>query len=194
MKMERHYRRRVAQVHNDFPDIGETSSKREKALTELLRCLPDEDYSELKLRQHVSVDSKPRYTFFIVSKDTLGRVYPLYHLIKSEEVPAKSNDGFIEEFERKPSLIEVYLSPTLESMDFDHVLVVAAHELAHIFLNHQFFEESNEEEEIGAWEQVCKWGFREELEAYFEFRKQEEALTLILNPGKYPKMKGGEPA
>jgi hypothetical protein len=138
-----------------------------------------------------------KYKLFIVSKDTLGRVYPFYHLLERREILNKCDDEIFEEFETKPSLLGIYLSPILEGFDSDKIIIaVVAHEFAHIFLKHKSFESRDQKDEEAAWEQVCKWGFGKEAKNYLEFRKEKRNITITLDPSieqfSFQEKKGGE--
>lgn len=152
----RQCKRTTETVLKDFPDIGDTGSKREKALTKLLRCIPEKDYLKLKEQFHT------KYKLFIESHDNLGKVH---------QFPP-------------PFTIAVYLSPILEGLEFHRIIAVAAHELAHVFLEHKNFEERDQKEEDKAREQVCEWGFQKEAENHLTLRKGKEIIKITLNPSE----------
>jgi hypothetical protein len=160
MATEDCHKRTLGTVWGDFTDIGETGSKREKALTKLLRCVPEKDYLKLKEQFHT------QYKFFIEPHDNLGKVYPF--------LPA--------------STMAVYLSPILEGLEFDRIIAVAAHELAHIVLEHNPSEFINEQEiqEIEAWNRVCEWGFEKEARDHVARRRVEEVVKIIIRPSIKP--------
>jgi len=195
-KVSRSYKREAITVMKDFPDIGDTGSKREEALIELLRCIEENDYKKLRDLQYKE-DDYTKYKFFLVSKDTLGIVYPFYHLLERRDILNKCDDEMFEEFETKASLLALYLSPILEGLDSDdNIIAVVAHELAHIFRKHKSFENRNPKEENEAWEQVCEWGFRNEAKNYLEWRKEKRNITITLEPSteqfSFQEKKGGD--
>ena len=154
MEEEKSYKRTFKEVIYDFTDLGETSSLREKALIKVLRIIPDEDYEKLKK------DNYQKYQFFIESKDNFGKVHLLEYQTK-----------FI-----------LYLNPILEGLGIDRVIAVAAHELAHIVLDHIPGELINEQQEIQAWNRVCEWGFDKEARNHLAQRREEEVIEITIKP------------
>jgi hypothetical protein len=70
----------------------------------------------------------------------------------------------------------LYLSPDLEFRDSMFAIAVVAHELAHIFLNHNAghnTEENYDGQERDAWRTVEAWGFQKEKRAYEKIREKE---------------------
>ncbi len=157
MEEDRLYKRTYEKVIQDFTDVGETSSLREKALIKILRTIPEEDYKKLKYEQFI------KYQFFIESKDNLGKVHR-------------------PEYETKYIF---YLSPILEGLEFDRIIAVSAHELAHVVLDHN---PSGyiDQQETEAWDRVCKWGFEKEAKYHLELRKGEEVIKIIIRPPSKP--------
>ena len=78
----------------------------------------------------------------------------------------------------------LYLAPVLESRPFPAVVATVAHELAHIFLNHNPIANNAADynrQEQEAWRTVRTWGFRKEERALVKFHKtleQEEQREL----------------
>lgn len=69
--------------------------------------------------------------------------------------------------ETQPGYVSVlYLNPMLESQppDFDFVIAVIVHEIAHLALGHRNPTGTSEDEKLekAAWQQVTRWGFEKE--------------------------------
>lgn len=71
----------------------------------------------------------------------------------------------------------IYLSPLLELRGWDCLVLVAAHELAHVVLNHAPFsyEEQSNKSEREVYRQVCAWGFAREARKMEKVRKAIDA-------------------
>jgi hypothetical protein len=89
----------------------------------------------------------------------------------------------------------LYLPPDLESRDFPVLVATVAHELAHIFLNHNAMFNSSTtyaKQEREAWRTVRAWGFEKEELARAKFYKKyhrEKSRLLKESLSRY-RMKG----
>jgi hypothetical protein len=166
MEKEWSYQRTFREIMDDFPwgdvrDLDSANGRRDWALKEVLRIVPAEDYQILK-------KCLGQYKLFRPPKANLGNVDTL--------------SGF--------SLI-LYLDPLLEEeedIDFDRVLVVAAHEIAHIVLKQDYNPEMEKywQQEFDAWKRICEWGFGKEVKKHLTFQKKGYRVTAKFEPRSLP--------
>jgi len=166
MEKEWSYQRTFREIMDDFPrgdvrDLDSANGRRDRALKEVLRIVPAEDYQILRKYLY-------QYKLFRPPKANLGHVDTL--------------SGF--------SLI-LYLDPLLEEeedMHFDRVLVVAAHEIAHIVLKHDYNAEMKKywQQEFAAWKRVCEWGFGKEVKKHLIFQKEGYQVTTKFEAHSLP--------
>lgn len=77
---------------------------------------------------------------------------------------------------RKSVKFLLYLGPELETLDSDIIVMIIAHEWAHIVLEHKFEGLTKDEQlkqEVEGWVQVKEWGF-EKRKKYDEWVKSQE--------------------
>lgn len=120
------------------------------AIMEVLRHLTKKDYRALKRKTNDN-----EFQWFIPFYECFGEVYPF---------PANVLNEKIKKLELMPYAKVIFLSPRLEEIDFDIVVAVVAHELAHIVLGHKIRTdgETYEIQEKSAWNKVIEWGFSKE--------------------------------
>jgi hypothetical protein len=148
----------LSQMRKGFNNPEENT--RYRAISEVLRCIPNEDYERLKPK----VDE---FQWFIPDKDNLGGLYPF--VLDKEAV--RSKDGKVE----LPAHAQVlYLSPTLERRAKEVAVAVVAHELAHLVLDHDLIalNKDYDKQEHEAFECVCKWGFDKEAKKHRTSQKR----------------------
>ena len=122
-------------------------SVRYRAIAEVLRRLPDQDFEALDSKWY-------EFEWFIPHEHVYGKIQPF-----PENQPG---DG--EELKRLA--VVLYLSPILEEEELDLVVAVVAHELAHLVLGHPLFSNKIEEYERNEKEVDAKlheWGFEKEV-------------------------------
>jgi hypothetical protein len=139
------------------PDIGlnvpdpEQQGQRYKAIADILCSIPDEDYDNLKNRADA-------FSWFIPDPWQRGVTYPFY----ANVFPKKKGS---ERLRPRPYARVIYLAPSLEKSAWDSVLIVVAHELAHILLDHELSTDpanyDRQEQEVD--EQLCKWGLEKQV-------------------------------
>lgn len=147
-----------------FPDAGlcpDLEVMRYRAIAEVLRRIPEEAYKKL-------VEKVEEFLWFVPPKDQFGLFYP-FPATRERQIA----ENGMEERERAEV---IYLSPELEEEELDVVIVVVAHELAHVYAGHNTVPpnpddiERNEKE---AWQLVQKWGFNKEYKFYMKYWKKE---------------------
>ena len=162
------YLRSVAEVtHGDnlifpFESVPDKDEERWAAIIEVLRRIPEKDY------QHLAelVDT---FTWYAPHRDTLAEVVPFGCASAGETLPSGNNEF------RYARVI--FLSPQLNSIDFDVAVACVSHEIAHIVLGHEPIHpppEMVERQEIEAWDEVRDWGFRAEAEAHRRYRNRTD--------------------
>ncbi len=115
----------------------------------VLRCIPEDDYAKLKA-------VATSFVWFIPNDRVQGAVgtFP----ITVQERRGKST---------RPCAQILYLSPSLEDMDFEITLALVAHEIAHLTLGHVLSGKStNKVHEDAAWNLACRWGFEREVKRW----------------------------
>ena len=124
-------------------------SLRYQAIAEVLRRLPDQDFEML--------DSKvDDFDWFIPHEHVYGRIQP-FPATQQVQLPSGTPSARL--------AVVLYLSPKLEEEEWDLVVAVVAHELAHLVLGHSLFS-SNEDYERNEKEVDAKlheWGFETEV-------------------------------
>jgi hypothetical protein len=71
----------------------------------------------------------------------------------------------------------LYLSPRLADVDHDVAVASVAHELAHIFLDHEVYAvppDVYKRQEDEAWELIREWGFAKEEKAHEEYSNEKK--------------------
>jgi len=166
--MGKKYFRSIKKVLDEdliFPYSGglcepDFEQKRNLAILEVLRRIPEKDYQEL-----VKIDDEGLFRWFILHYEEFALCYPFP--ITHPEEPFKN-------LIKKARAEVLYLSPRLENQDIKIVITIIAHELAHIFLRHKTsIGEDYEVQENEAWGLINKWGFEKELKKYNIFRKRK---------------------
>lgn len=155
----------VLDFFEDDPNIDSTS-RRYEGITEVLRRIPQDDYAKL-------LKKKDTFRWFIPHKDQFG-------LVKKFEIThdkKKLKSGYM----RREQARIIYLNPELEKLETDISIAVIAHELAHVFFEH---ESTNQEKE--AWELVNKWGFEKESKKHKALIDKQEKDKKV-NHGKNKK-------
>jgi len=157
----------VIDFFEDDPNLDFTS-RRYEGITEVLRRIPQDDYEKLLIK-------KDTFRWFIPPKDQFG-------LVQTFEITHDNKKLKSGHMRREQAQI-IYLSPELEKLETDISIAVIAHELAHVFFEH---EETYQEKE--AWELVHKWGFEKELKKYKALRDKQEKDKKV-NHGNIKKRK-----
>jgi hypothetical protein len=172
---KRKYYRTIDQVANEdflWPlsqmktgAINPNENIRYSAISEVLRCIPNEDYGRLRPKAE-------EFQWFIPDKDNLSGVYPFF----LDRKAVKSKDGKIELAAHAQVL---YLSPILERRAWDVVVAVVAHELAHFVLGHKLItpKEDYDKQEHEVFQCVCKWGFDKEAKKHRASQKSKGILV-----------------
>ena len=148
--------------------------KRLAAIAEVLCCLPDEDFEKFVAAFGGRVDEQPATTdgrIRIPPPEELNaqlRARPLVWFM-----PHPLQGGFVHPF---PACRLLYLAPRLEKTAWSTVLAVAAHEIAHIVLDHDLIvmPDREESQEAEAWERVAFWGFESEAKKLRAVHKRRE--------------------
>lgn len=165
---------------------------RYQALEQVLCTLPEKDYRILS-------ENAETLDWFIPFKGSYGECHPFVANVRDPKILGLRNYSFkTADGKRKRGTIApharvLYLSPELERIAWDRILVVVAHELAHVILGHPLYSggeyDKNENE---AWTLVRKWGFANEVRKHFAFRKRAETfeekriqkLSKLMKEGK----------
>lgn len=134
--------------------VSPMTERRLSAVMEVLQRIPEDAYNGLK-------EKVEEFVWFIPNEGVGAMVIPF-----PCTVPATENTVALAKV--------LYLPPAMESRDFAVVVAGVAHELAHIFLNHDSSPTSavNAKQEKEAWCTVKKWGFEKEERAHAKFYKE----------------------
>ena len=145
-------------------------------MRQILCTLPKEDY-------YILSSKVGTFDWFIPTEWSYAQCYPFVANIRDAKIlglkplSLKASSGKRKKMRIAPHARVIYLSPELEKIAWDRILVVVAHELAHIILNHPLYvgkeRDRNEEE---AWALVRKWGFNNEVRKHLAFHKRTETL------------------
>jgi hypothetical protein len=173
--MKRKILRTLEQVIDDplWPSQGlipdPAASLRHRAIVNILVRLPEDAYVKL-------TEKADEFSWFIPDMIHGGMVMPFPCTI-----PEESLGGGVRRVAHAKVL---YLSPGLEQCSFDVAVASVAHELAHIFLNHDLWPEDPGKQEDEAWQTVIAWGFKTEERAHKKFyqrlHSRERALVKRL--------------
>ncbi len=131
-------------------------SKRRKALIEVLRRIPEDEFQKL------TEAFESGYTWFIPDYSTRGSVRPFFATVYPEGKEGSKH-------QLAPYAPIVYLSPVLETSAWDIVVAVIAHELAHIALGHTLMTQSVDEydaQEDAVFNRLCEWEFEREAKKH----------------------------
>jgi len=164
------YYRTIEQMKEDclMPQGGGLNSElyfegniRYRAIGEVLRRIPDEDYQKLNSK----IDE---FEWFIPHEHLLGNGHPFLGGIEA----VKDEAGKIT---LAAHAQVIYLSPILEKRAWDIVVAVVAHELAHLAIGHSLVSDGNDYDikENEAWECVLKWGFDKEAKKHRASQKRK---------------------
>ena len=120
-----------------WPGLGfdPEATRRHRALVQVQCHLPEQPYQKLK---RLYVDDQ--FEWFIPEEGLYGKVVST------------------------PCAKFLYLSPLLERYAWDTLVGVAAHELAHLILEHELWGsiEDDDQAEEGVFRALCEWGFEAE--------------------------------
>jgi hypothetical protein len=126
---------------------GQEHGRRVRAVSEVLRRIPEKDYRRLGRMAG-------RFLWFVPPTWRFAGLYAFPWTVR--------------EADRQPHARVLYLSPTLERRAFDLVVAVVAHELAHVLLRHKLFvslgEYAAQEREV--FRLLCRWGFAREAQRH----------------------------
>jgi hypothetical protein len=139
--------------------------RRNAAILEVARRLPNDATETLEAKAE-------SFWWFIPHERMLARVLPF--VITHEE--AEEEFGTAKYIIGRYSKV-LYLGPILEKISFDIVVVIVAHELAHIFLDHPMTgvpQPTYWVNEEATWQLVDSWGFDQEAKKEEQFHKQWE--------------------
>jgi hypothetical protein len=158
------------------PEALEPHDRRHQAVAEVLCRLPEDVYEQVK---RIKL-SKRSFEWFIPALGTQGLVYPFVPNFKPRTrggvpVPSASRGMWI----LGPYTRVIYLSPLQELRGWDSLVLVAAHELAHVVLNHPpiCHDQESDRCEREVFRLVCEWGFDREA------RREEATCKAIEGPG-----------
>ncbi len=134
------------------------------AIIEVLRRIPEPDYSKLR----ALADD---FYWFIPDKETRAGVYPLPVTVQDAVGPGGAK--------LRPYCRALYLSPTMEQAAFDIAVAIVAHELAHIVLGHGLFTlpDQYQSQEDEAFDRICSWGFGREARKHRAVNRGRETKT-----------------
>jgi hypothetical protein len=145
-----------------------TASFRYRAIANVLLRIPEDAYIKL-------TEKSDEFSWFIPDMIHGGMVMPFPCTI-----PEESLEGGITRVAHAKVL---YLSPVLEQRSFDVAVASVAHELAHIFLNHDLRPEDPGKQEDEAWQTVIAWGFKKEERAHKKFYQRLDSRERALVKG-----------
>lgn len=155
-----------------FPYMGlcpdPEASLRHQALLEVLYCIPENDFCQLK-------ELEDTIQWFIPDIRELGIVNPFVANNCLEEDSVDSSGASL-----APYAKVIFLNPVLEKSSFDISIAVISHELAHIALKHNVMPENYDKQEDEAWDLACKWGFEKEIKKYRAMIKRRETMEELL--------------
>jgi hypothetical protein len=153
--------RSVEQVVNDplWPPQGlspdPTASFRHRAIANVLLRIPEDAYIKL-------TGKSDEFSWFIPDEQLGGMVMPFRCTMPRRRT-------------RVAMAKVLYLSPGLERRSFDVAVASVAHELAHIFLNHDVITSDYDKQEREAWETVKAWGFEKEERAHARYYQRSRS-------------------
>jgi predicted SprT family Zn-dependent metalloprotease len=136
------------------------SQKRYQAIVEVLSRIPEEAYERL-------CDYADKFRWFIPHPTVRGRLLPFH----ATDFPRKEKGG---RFTPLSFARVLYLSPQLEKAAWNIVVLIVAHELAHVFLNHEvqgISEEKYQEQEEQIFNLLCEWSFETEAKKHRRIAK-----------------------
>ena len=125
------------------------ASSRHYAIATVLQRIPERAYAKL-------IKKSDKFSWFIPEAKCGGMVMPF-----PCTMPRKGT--------RRAMAKVLYLGPALERRSFDVAVASVAHELAHIFLNHDVFPSDPSKQEDEAWETIIAWGFKKEERAHAKY-------------------------
>jgi hypothetical protein len=168
MKNVQKFYLRDAQSSPLFPFLGlgvqPGTENRLRAVAEVLQRIPEKAYRSL-------CDRPDEFEWFIPNEGQGGMVRDFPCTVpETEQYVAKAR--------------VLYLSPMLESRPFPAVVATVAHELAHIFLNHNAGANNPADygrQEQETWRTLRTWGFRKEeraLRTVYKALEHEEQRVL----------------
>lgn len=143
------------------PDLR--GSTRQRAIAEVLCCIPQDDYESL-------ADSIDSWMWFVPDTLQYAMVYPFPATVYPEPDP-KTGVQYREYAQ------VLYLSALLEERAMSFVVATVAHELAHVFLDHRSTPpvENYDAQEEEAWELVRQWGFEREAREHHRYYRWRES-------------------
>lgn len=158
--------RSVNQLFEDvaLPSRCEQESQRFRAIIEVLRRIPEADYSTL-------VSKIDEFDWFLPPDYSLGGLFS-FSSVKSDD---KDKGGKL-----RTHAQALYLSPVLEKRVWDLVVAVVAHECAHIVNGHSLFPDdkaTDDRQETEVWDCVCGWGFAEEAKKHRASQKRKGIIV-----------------
>jgi hypothetical protein len=155
----------------------EMEGRRVMGVVEVLRRLPGEAITKLTDEQQDLL-----FEWFIPGDGRWGICQPFVGIIHPNARRGR---------ERLPPLVPyarvIYQSPLLEAKSWDLMVLVVAHELAHVVLDHPLFgcdPATYAKNEQAVFDLVCAWGFEKEAKKHRAIRKalatREERQTRAL--------------
>jgi hypothetical protein len=132
-----------------------TASFRYRAIANVLLRIPEDAYIKL-------IEKSDEFSWFIPDEQLGGMVMPFRCTMPRRRT-------------RVAMAKVLYLSPGLERRSFDVAVASIAHELAHIFLNHDVITSDYDKQEREAWETVKAWGFENEGRAHARYYQRSHS-------------------